>query len=271
MREFLGQNRIREIVHLARGKHVGAEREHQDWRIRGVRFAIARVAGQIGGQLAARCVDGGLNVAGGGVDVAIEIELESDGGAAELAGRSHLRDAGDAAELALERSGDSGGHGLRAGAGKIGVDDDRRKFDLRAAAQPATSGRPSLRRAASAAVSSDVATGRLMNGSERFMVTEVELKLHAGCSSPQWLQGWLASACAGLRLNAFGQTVKEQINDRRRVEGQHLADDQSADDGDAERPAQFRADAGSKASGTPPRSAAMVVIMMGRKRSRQAW
>jgi hypothetical protein len=42
------------------------------------------------------------------------------------------------------------------------------------------------------------------------------------------------------------QPVEEQIDHRRGVERQHLADDQAADDGDAERLAQFRADAGAQ-------------------------
>ena len=45
----------------------------------GFDFAIGRIAGQVGGQLAARGVDGCLHIAGGGIDVAVEIELQRDG------------------------------------------------------------------------------------------------------------------------------------------------------------------------------------------------
>ena len=67
------------------------------------------------------------------------------------------------------------------------------------------------------------------------------------------------------------ELVEEDVDDRRGVERQHLAEQQAADHGDAERPAQLRADAACPApAGRPPSSAAIVVIMIGRKRSRQA-
>ena len=46
-------------------------------RIGGIDFAVGRDAGQVGRQLAARGVDGGLHVARGGVDIAIQIELQT--------------------------------------------------------------------------------------------------------------------------------------------------------------------------------------------------
>ena len=107
------------------------KRQQQDRRVGGIDFAIGGLAGKIGGKLAARGVDGGLHVARGGVDVAVQIELQSDVGGAEAAGGSHLRDAGDAAELALERSGHGGGHGFRTGARQAGADGDGREIDLR--------------------------------------------------------------------------------------------------------------------------------------------
>ena len=42
--------------------------------------------GRFGGQLAARRVDGGLHVARGGIDIAAQIELQRDVGAAQAAG-----------------------------------------------------------------------------------------------------------------------------------------------------------------------------------------
>ena len=43
---------------------------------------------------------------------------------------------------------------------------------------------------------------------------------------------------------AAADALEQQIDDRRREQGQHLADGESADDGEAERVAQLRADAG---------------------------
>ena len=75
----------------------------------------------------------------------------------------------------------------------------------------------------------------------------------------------------GRRLSPSArQVVEEDVDDRRGVEREHLAEQQSAHHGDAQRPAKLRADAGAKANGRPASSAAIVVIMIGRKRSRQA-
>ena len=97
----------------------------------GVDLAIAGVRGQVGGKLRAGGVDGGLHVAGGAVDVAVEVELHGDASVAGAGGRRHLVDAGDAGELALERRGDGGGHGFGVGAGKVGADGDGGELDLR--------------------------------------------------------------------------------------------------------------------------------------------
>ena len=66
---------------------VGGQRQDQDRRIGWVDLAIGRIAGQVGRQLAAGGVDGGLHVAGGGVDIAVQIELQRDRGRAQRAGR----------------------------------------------------------------------------------------------------------------------------------------------------------------------------------------
>ena len=68
-----------------------------------------------------------------------------------------------------------------------------------------------------------------------------------------------------------GELIKPNVDHRRGVQRQHLAEQQAADDGDAKRMTQLGAGSLPMASGKPPKSAAMVVIMMGRKRSRHAW
>ncbi len=67
------------------------------------------------------------------------------------------------------------------------------------------------------------------------------------------------------------QAIQIQIDDRRRVERQHLADGKAADDRDAERLAQLRAFARIPASAAARRAAPpCVVIRIGRRRSRHA-
>ena len=67
------------------------------------------------------------------------------------------------------------------------------------------------------------------------------------------------------------ESIERQVDHRRRVEREQLAEEKAADDGDAQRTPQLRSDAVRSASGSAPSSAAIVVIMIGRKRSRQAW
>src|SRR5207249_3328079 len=64
-------------------------------------------------------------------DVAIEVELQRDGGVAERAGGRHFGDAGNASELAFERRRHGGGHGFGTGAGKRRADLEGGEIDLR--------------------------------------------------------------------------------------------------------------------------------------------
>ena len=72
-------------------------------------------------QLPQRLGDRGLHVLRGGVDVAVERELQRDRRRAEARRRRHVVDAGDRRELLLERRGHRGRHRLRARAGEARV------------------------------------------------------------------------------------------------------------------------------------------------------
>ena len=69
---------------------------------------------------------------------------------------------------------------------------------------------------------------------------------------------------------ALAETVEREIDDRGGKQRQHLADNQTADDADAERMAQFGTDAGAQHQRQCAQQAAIVVIKIGRKRNRQA-
>src|SRR5258708_7772134 len=99
--------------------------------MRRIELAVGGLAGKIWRKVAASRVDGGLNVARGGVDVSIEIELQRYARVAKAARGSHLRDAGDAAELPFQRRSHSGGHGLRTRTRQAGTDRNRWKINLR--------------------------------------------------------------------------------------------------------------------------------------------
>src|SRR5215470_13314325 len=76
-------------------KAVAAEPSPQN---RKADLALRRVAAQAGRQIGPCRVDGGLNIAGGAVDVAIEIELQRDAREAKGIGRRDLRYGRDLAE-----------------------------------------------------------------------------------------------------------------------------------------------------------------------------
>ena len=107
------------------------DRENENGRVGGVDLPVGRRTWQVLRQLPGGGVDRRLNVIGGGVDVAVEIELHGDRGHAERARRGHLRDAGNLRDLPLERLRDRGGHRVRGSARQRRGDRDRRKVDLR--------------------------------------------------------------------------------------------------------------------------------------------
>ncbi len=88
---------------------------------------------------------------------------------------------------------------------------------------------------AMAMVSSVVPTGRWMKGEEMLMRPPAA----PSAAPPQPRQ-----LCDAGRTAAPGG--RKEVDDRRRVQRQDLAEDQPADHGDAQRPAQFRPDAGAQ-------------------------
>ena len=67
------------------------------------------------------------------------------------------------------------------------------------------------------------------------------------------------------------KAVEVEVNDGSRVQRQELAHHESADDGYTQRPRSSEPVPVPSASGNPPSMAAIVVIVIGRKRSRHAW
>src|SRR6185437_1530004 len=96
----------------------------------GVYLTPTRVVRQVRRQLATRCVDRGLYIARGCVNIAAKVKLYSDTRTAELTIGSHLRYAGDPSEHTLQWSGNRGGHRFRTCAWKICEYSDGRVFDV---------------------------------------------------------------------------------------------------------------------------------------------
>ena len=182
--------------------------------------------------------------------------------ATELLDEVISRDAGDAPELPLERSRDRRGHGLRTGAGQIRHPPDGREIDLRQRRHRQQAKATDTRQQQRHGSAARLPTGRRMNGAERFIVAPSCRRAGAALRGDRALR---------LRERRSRQTVEVQINDRRGVERQQLAE--------TIRPPTIVIPSGRRssdpvpvpsASGSPPSSAAIVVIMMGRKRSRHA-
>ena len=114
------------------GRHgIRGQRQDHDRRRRRIGFAERRPRRQVGRQVGLRRIDGGLHVARGAVDVAVEIELHRDAGGAERTARGQLGDPRDLAEPALERRRDRRRHGLGVGARPAGGDADGREVHRR--------------------------------------------------------------------------------------------------------------------------------------------
>ena len=135
------------------------------WRIGGVDLAIGRRTWQILRQLPGGGVDRSLDVVGGGVDVAVEVELDGDRGRAERARRRHLRDAGYLRDLPFERLGDRGRHrvGEAPGSEAETVMVGKSTCGRGATGSDGNATRPTR---STATISSVVAIGRWMKGAE---------------------------------------------------------------------------------------------------------
>ena len=79
---------------------------------------------------------------------------------------------------------------------------------------------------------------------------------------------WRKTLTAAKKTRA--EAVDRQVNNRRCVERQELAEQKSTDDADAKRPAQLRPGSLPNTKGNAANSAAIVVIRIGRKRRRHA-
>ena len=119
------------VVQLAAVVNVRGQRENHDRRVGGIDFAIGRIARQVGGQIGARGIDGGLHVARRAVDVAVQIKLQRDAGGAEVLDEVISLTPGDVAELPFQRRGDGGRHDFRTGARQRRAHGDGRKIHLR--------------------------------------------------------------------------------------------------------------------------------------------
>ncbi len=129
--DALLQHRGGGVIELAPGEGRGGQRQDQDRRIGGVRFAIGRVAVEIGRQIGAGGIDRRLDIARRAVDIAVEAELEGHPGRAHRGLGGHLADIGDGAEMALQGGGDRRRHDLRARPRHRGLDRDGGEIYLR--------------------------------------------------------------------------------------------------------------------------------------------
>ncbi len=101
--EVLGEDVFGGVVDVDDRRDVRLNGQDEDGRVGRVDLAIGRRTRQILRQLPGGGVDRGLDVVGGGVDVAVEIELNGDRGRAERTRRRHLRDARNLRDLPFER------------------------------------------------------------------------------------------------------------------------------------------------------------------------
>ena len=131
LRELLLEERAGDVLQPGLVVEIGRHRQDKNRGVGGIDLPQVGIAREVRGEAAASGVDRRLNVARGGVDVPVEVELERDRRLPEGALRRHLRDAGDEPELTLQRRRYRRGHRLGARPREPRADVDRRIFHLR--------------------------------------------------------------------------------------------------------------------------------------------
>jgi hypothetical protein len=129
--DLLTELGVDRVTHLDQRQRVRGRRQQQHRRVGRVDLAIGRRRRQVLRQLPAGGVDRRLDVVGGAVDAAVEVELDRHRGGAQRTRRSHLGDAGNLRELPLQRLRDRGSHGFGTAARQRCRDLDGREIDLR--------------------------------------------------------------------------------------------------------------------------------------------
>ena len=132
LRDLLREDRVGVVVDLVERQDVRADRERQDRLVGRVALASTSAASAA---CAGRRLDAALIAACtsccGGVDVAVEVELQRDLRVREARDARHLRQRRHLAELALERRRHRRRHRVGARARQVRRDDDGRVVDLR--------------------------------------------------------------------------------------------------------------------------------------------
>ncbi len=129
-RDALANERLRVLVDLGKGQHLGLEVQEQNGLIRRIDFLVRRRCRHVRRQLARGFRDCRLHILGGRVDTAVEVELQRDIRVALRARGADRRDTGNGRELLLERRRHRGGHRLGAGARQRRGHLDRREVDV---------------------------------------------------------------------------------------------------------------------------------------------
>ena len=102
LRQRLDEDIVEVFVDRGKRQRIGMRPQHHDRRVRRIDLAVDRRIGHRLRQELARSRDRRLDVLGGEIDVAVEIELDDDLVAPSALSRGQLRDARDLAELALQ-------------------------------------------------------------------------------------------------------------------------------------------------------------------------
>ena len=178
----LRHQRVGEVGQLAQRDGGRGQRQRDDRRVGRVHLGVGRRIGQVARQRRAGGVDGRLHVLRGGIDVAVEHELQRDLADAVGRRRRHGGERRDLPELALERRRHQVGRRLGVGARQLRRHLDGREIDLRQRRdrQPANS--RARRPAVTAKPSSEVAIGRRMKGDGDAHCVELPSALRASAS-----------------------------------------------------------------------------------------
>src|SRR5581483_575365 len=129
--DALRHHRLAVLVDLPHRERRRRERDVEDRLVGRIDLPVDRRRRHAGREERRGLRDRRLHVLRGGVDVAVELELEGHLSAAERARRVHRREPGDRRELPLERRRDRGRHRLGVRARKRSAHEERREVDIR--------------------------------------------------------------------------------------------------------------------------------------------
>ena len=130
-RDALADQVLPVIIQFGKRQYRTGQRQIENRIHRRIDLGVGGRGRHVGRELALGLGDRGLDILGGGIDIALHAELQGDRRAAELAGRRHRIDARNRRKRLFQWCRHGRRHGFRTAAREIGIDLNGRHVDRR--------------------------------------------------------------------------------------------------------------------------------------------